>query len=185
MAGPTTGRSCRLAVVRSRLVALLLSTAPALALATDPCAADAQRLCSRARGDTAVLGCLRGQLTAVAPACRDQLDELLGIAQEYGQDCEADARRLCGETTPGQGRVLACLRDNQSRVSQSCQEAINRVRVVRMKLQAGCAGDVGRFCPEVPEGGGRILACLRSHQTDLSDTCQDVLSSLPSPGATP
>jgi hypothetical protein len=158
---------------------MLLAACAARAWAEDPCAAEAARLCSRAKGDVAVLGCLRGQEKELAPACRAQLSVLLEIAREYGQDCEADAKRLCADTPSGEGRILRCLKDKESFLSQSCQDAFNRVRLERTRLQAGCAGDVGRFCRDVPEGAGRIVACLRQHEPELASECRDVVTKLP------
>jgi cysteine rich repeat protein len=165
--------------MRTSLLTLLLAAAPLSALAEDPCAADAVRLCSKAKGETALLGCLRGQDKEVTPACKENLSLLLAIAQEYGKDCEADARKLCADTPPGEGRLLRCLKDNESFLSQSCQSAFNRVRLERSKIQASCAGDVGRFCHDVPEGSGRVLACLRKHEQELTSDCRDVLGKLP------
>jgi hypothetical protein len=38
-----------------------------------------------------------------------------------------------------------------------------------------CAADVRKFCPDVPVGAGRILACLESHSSELSSECQQDL----------
>ena len=165
--------------MRTRLLALLLVATSLPALAEDPCAAEAARHCSKARGETALLGCLRGHEKELAPACRAELSALLAIAEEYGQDCEADARRLCAETPPGEGRLLRCLKDQESFLSQSCQGAFNRVRLERSRIQASCAGDVGRLCRDVPEGSGRILACLRRHEKELSSDCRATVGKLP------
>jgi putative transposase len=80
--------------MRTRLLALLLAATSLPALAEDPCAAEAARHCSRAKGEVALLGCLRGHDKEVSPACRAELSALLEIAEEYGKDCEADAKRL-------------------------------------------------------------------------------------------
>jgi len=165
--------------MRTRLLALLLVSTSLPALAEDPCAAAAARYCSRAKGETALLGCLRGHDKELAPACQAELSSLLIIAEEYGKDCEADAQRLCAETPPGEGRLLRCLHDQESFLSQSCQAAFNRIRLERSKIQASCAGDVGRLCRDVPEGSGRILACLRRHQKELSSDCRDAVGKLP------
>ncbi len=109
---------------------------------------------------------------------RAELSALREVVEELGADCEADAKRLCAGTAPGQGRVLQCLRDQESFVSQSCQQAINRVRLTRTKIQASCAGDVGKFCRDVPEGAGRILSCLLRHEKDLASECRDVVAKL-------
>ena len=41
--------------------------------------------------------------------------------------------------------------------------------------QAACAGDVQRLCAGVPPGGGRIVACIKQHQAELSDGCKQAL----------
>jgi len=41
--------------------------------------------------------------------------------------------------------------------------------------QAGkpCAGDIKTLCAGIQPGEGRIKACIESHLTDLSPTCED------------
>ena len=43
--------------------------------------------------------------------------------------------------------------------------------------QAGkpCASDIKTLCAGIQPGEGRIKACIKSHLTDLSPTCQDSL----------
>ena len=36
-----------------------------------------------------------------------------------------------------------------------------------------CAGDIKTFCAGVQPGEGRIKACIKSHLTDLSPTCEE------------
>jgi Cysteine rich repeat len=36
-----------------------------------------------------------------------------------------------------------------------------------------CAADVQKFCSGVQPGGGRIAACLKEHQADLSPACKE------------
>jgi hypothetical protein len=38
--------------------------------------------------------------------------------------------------------------------------------------KAACAGDIQKYCANVPEGGGAIAKCLRAHRTDLTPDCQ-------------
>ena len=48
-----------------------------------------------------------------------------------------------------------------------------------------CAADLQKLCPNVPEGGGRILACLKQHQDQVSAACkQAVLKALQPSGST-
>jgi len=51
-------------------------------------------------------------------------------AQSVGQDlrvlhsCSWDVLRLCGDTLPGEGRIKACMRENMSRLSAGCVDAM-------------------------------------------------------------
>lgn len=40
---------------------------------------------------------------------------------------------------------------------------------------AACRQDVQTLCPNVPRGGGRIAACLKSHASDVSPDCKTAL----------
>jgi Cysteine rich repeat len=42
-------------------------------------------------------------------------------------------------------------------------------------LHGACHEDVQRLCAGVEPGGGRILACMRDHAADLSQTCRDAI----------
>jgi hypothetical protein len=53
--------------------------------------------------------------------------------------------------------------------SSDAQGAANDVR-------AACAGDVLKLCANVPSGGGRILACLKQHQDQVSDGCKQAVA---------
>jgi hypothetical protein len=46
---------------------------------------------------------------------------------------------------------------------------------VAVAQQAGrpCAGDIKTLCAGIQPGEGRIKACVKSHLTNLSPTCQD------------
>jgi hypothetical protein len=40
---------------------------------------------------------------------------------------------------------------------------------------AACRQDVQTLCPGVERGGGRIMACLKSHETDVSAGCKTAM----------
>jgi hypothetical protein len=39
-----------------------------------------------------------------------------------------------------------------------------------------CADDAARLCAHVPSGDGRVAACLRAHEQDLSVACRNALA---------
>jgi hypothetical protein len=44
-------------------------------------------------------------------------------------------------------------------------------------LRAQCGGDFQKFCPNVALGGGRGVACLREHASELTPACRSTLMS--------
>jgi len=43
-------------------------------------------------------------------------------------------------------------------------------------VRAACGQDVQKLCANVPAGGGRIIACLRQHQDQVSDGCKQAVA---------
>ncbi|WP_348262481.1 cysteine rich repeat-containing protein [Telmatobacter sp. DSM 110680] len=41
--------------------------------------------------------------------------------------------------------------------------------------QTACASDIQKLCAGVPSGGGRIIACLKQHQAEVSDSCKQAV----------
>jgi Cysteine rich repeat len=43
-------------------------------------------------------------------------------------------------------------------------------------VRAACAQDVQKLCANVQPGGGRVIACLKQHQDQVSDTCKQAVT---------
>lgn len=54
----------------------------------------------------------------VTPATRAQ-------ARAIAKVCRIDIQTLCAGVEAGEGRIAACLRDNQAKLSQPCGEALS------------------------------------------------------------
>ena len=50
-----------------------------------------------------------------------------------------------------------------------------QMRSEAMALMQICRGDYDRLCSQVTPGGGRVLACLQSHASELSATCAQAM----------
>jgi hypothetical protein len=48
----------------------------------------------------------------------------------------------------------------------------------RQAIRQACAGDAANFCKDVQPGGGRILKCLKDHQSEISQGCKNAWESL-------
>jgi hypothetical protein len=139
---------------------------------------------------------------AAAPAKKPSSAQVAAVRSA----CRADYQRNCASVPPGGAAALNCLEQNKSKLSASCQQAVNaagggaapaasdaaaapeaapatmalrpmRPREELFVLRSACGGDVRALCGGVPAGGGRILRCLAGQAASLSPACKEVLSS--------
>ena len=109
-------------------------------------------------------------MLAAAPAfCQDQ-DQMMTKAKGA---CKADVDKFCKGIKPGQGRIWACLKSNEAQLSDACKTQMAQMREHFKEFKAACMADVQKFCQGIPAGKGKIAACLKSHETELSDSCKE------------
>jgi hypothetical protein len=96
------------------------------------CDEDIKQHCS-GLGDNApkIFMCLAAYEEYLSPACREGiLEAALSIkmgaeALDYSiSACEADVDAHCREVQPGEGRIVSCIKANESRVSKECIAAL-------------------------------------------------------------
>jgi len=85
--------------------------------------------------------------------------------------CAADAKKLCAGVEPGHGRIVKCLKDHEAEVSPACQSDMKAAKERAEQVREECKADAQKFCQGIKPGGGRILACLKSHQAELAPAC--------------
>ena len=85
--------------------------------------------------------------------------------------CAADVARLC-PGAKGHGEIRQCLEQNANQLSQACTAHIAQIRQRVEAAREACQADVAKLCPDVKPGGGRVVACLRDHASELSDACK-------------
>lgn len=85
--------------------------------------------------------------------------------------CAADAKKFCGDVKPGGARVAKCMKSHEAELSPACQAEMKRAEQRFEQVKQECKADAQKFCKGIRPGGGRILACLKSHQSELAPAC--------------
>lgn len=85
--------------------------------------------------------------------------------------CAADAKKFCGEVKPGGGRIAKCMKSHEAELSPACQAEMKKAEERIEQVKEECGADAKKFCQGIRPGQGRILACLKSHQTELAPAC--------------
>jgi hypothetical protein len=100
-------------------------------------------------------------------------DQTLMLKEGKGA-CKADIEKYCKDIKPGGGRIWVCLKSNGDRLSQECANHMALAQEKSREFRQACRGDVEKFCKDVAAGKGRIVSCLKSHETELSGACAAV-----------
>ncbi len=97
-------------------------------------------------------------------------------AQRGQGPCREDIQKFCPNVQPGGGRFRDCLQQHAAELSPACQQHIKETKAQVATWRQACEADVQKLCSGVSPGQGRIIACLRQHEADLSQPCKDQLA---------
>ena len=86
--------------------------------------------------------------------------------------CRSDVEKFCKGIKPGGGRIWACLKSHEAEISQPCKDQMAKGREKMKGFINACKEDRQKFCKDVRPGEGRIIACLKNHEPELSETCK-------------
>ena len=86
--------------------------------------------------------------------------------------CKEEVQRVCPDVKPGEGRVVRCLEEKKADLSPACRDFLQQRRAEYRTARVACADDMKRLCAGIRPGQGRIAACLRRHEADLSPACK-------------
>jgi cysteine rich repeat protein len=96
--------------------------------------------------------------------------------------CKKELDSFCKEVTPGEGRILACMYAFQDKLSSRCEYALYDASAQLQHAVASlsyvaneCADDLKKHCADVEAGGGRLAACLKKNEKDVSQRCKDAM----------
>lgn len=109
---------------------ILISAVPGFA---NPCAQDVQQFCSDVpKGEGRIMNCLKEHAADLSAECQQSMDngkaKIQAGIKSFQESCSEDMKNFCAEVEPGQGRVLACLKEHADQVSPQCQAVITKDR---------------------------------------------------------
>jgi hypothetical protein len=116
---------------------------------------------------------------ALAPVANAATSASDAMKNNVTQACQSDIQKYCSDVSTGGGKVMACLKSHEDKLSSGCSKQWQASRAQwksNMKAaHAACSGDVQRFCSgaDTPKD---ITNCLSDHTTDLSSACKDFRS---------
>ncbi|XP_029837305.3 Golgi apparatus protein 1 [Ixodes scapularis] len=162
------------------------------------CNKDIHSFCSHVKTGAEMVGCLskvvlddvmNEKSPRVSPRCRNQLrvelfqrEENIKLDPKLDTACSSDQRDFCANVSPGEGRMLECLKKHKAKLSRACHLAIFRREQMEAQdntldytLMAACKPALHRFCSDVEPANA--LQCLAEHRSDpqLDDRCRGLV----------
>lgn len=122
-------------VIAAGLLAGLQATAqdsPLIDALVAACEGDIEKYCSQVTpGEGRLLYCaaahedkLSGQCTYALYQAASLLEQVAVTIAYIAESCETEITTLCKDVPVGEGRILACLEDNDAKLGDTCAQAI-------------------------------------------------------------
>ena len=104
----------------------------AVKIVGDGCSKEINTLCRDVPvGSNRILNCLQDHENQLSGGCDaaiakgfSTIDASLGDANFFGAKCGPDIKLLCSDVTPGDGRTLDCLIENNTNITMRCYKAL-------------------------------------------------------------
>jgi len=95
----------------------------------------------------------------------------VALGAESKGPCAADAKNFCYGVQPGESRIYKCMMSHQAQLARACRDRMKAINDKFDRLAKACESDSEKYCNGVPPGDGRILSCLKNHESDLDKSC--------------
>ena len=93
--------------------------------------------------------------------------------------CKADREKFCPGMKPGDGKYGPCMKQHEAELSPECTDFRKNGREARKAFHMNCKADSEKLCAGTAAGGGALVKCLRSHESELGQSCAGALKALP------
>ena len=96
------------------------------------CEADLKQYCSQVTpGEGRILHCVAAHEDKLSGQCEYALYEAATLLQQLSaaivyvaESCETEIETLCNDVKAGEGRILACLEENNAQIGETCRKSI-------------------------------------------------------------
>ena len=95
------------------------------------CKEDAQKYCADLSGMERGR-CMNENFDKLSPACKANKELFDEKIKNISKFCKEDIQKFCSEVRPGEGKVMKCLRENESVLTSECKSAIPSPRSLFM-----------------------------------------------------
>jgi len=104
---------------------------------TDGCKTELETHCKNVTpGEGRLLACLYAYEDKLSGRCEYalydasvQLERVVGALTYVANECEADLKKYCAGLEPGEGRLAACLKKNEQKLEERCQQAVKDINL--------------------------------------------------------
>ena len=120
---------------------------------------------------------LRASLLLGAVACGLLCGVFPSSAHAQDPPCTDEIRTLCAEVQPGGGRILQCLKTNETKLYMACTQRVQSLQEAVSGSLGACRDGWVAYCyhPRATTERGAMVQCLQTHQAQLSSACQKAL----------
>ena len=122
---------------------------------------------------------------AILPMLITSANAQQGLVETVANGCKVEIEKYCGQVTPGEGRVLACLYAHEDKLSSKCEYALydaaaqlERAVAALSYVANECDADLEKYCKSIAPGEGRLLDCLEKHDKQVSGRCKQALKAV-------
>jgi hypothetical protein len=92
--------------------------------------------------------------------------------------CDEDIKQHCDGLGDNANKVFMCLAAYEDQLSSECKEGILEAALsIKMGAMAldysisACEADADTHCLDVQPGDGRLVSCIRAHESEVSAEC--------------
>lgn len=103
-----------------------------------PCAKDRETLCAGIEpGDGKLFKCMKDNADKLSAECKAHQEKMKEHRKGMKEACADDVEKFCGETKPGKGRIMKCMKKHKEELSAACKEEMGQAKGMHKKMRQG------------------------------------------------